>query len=75
MCIANNVKSSAKCSHALRRYGILQQRVREGGVALHFVADVYNPAEFLTKWATRKKLAASVEYASGEFTLRASREL
>ena len=67
MRIASNVKSSARIRHALRRYGILQQRVREGHVALQFVADEFNPADYLTKWTTRKKLAASVEYASGEW--------
>ena len=67
MRIANNIKSTARCRHALRRYGILQQRVRDGDVNLHFVSDEHNPADFLTKWSTRKKWAASIEYASGEW--------
>ena len=62
MLIANGTGSVTRARHALRRYMILQDRVREGIVVLGHVPDEENPADFLTKFVSAKKLEASVAY-------------
>ena len=48
--------------HFLRLYWTIIQRVTAGDVAVGHVRDAENPTDFLTKWTTKAKLAASVEY-------------
>ena len=66
MRVANNIKSATRLKHALRRFGVLQQRVAAGSVKLEHVPDKDNMADFLTKWTPRAKYERSVRYASGE---------
>jgi len=65
MRIANNIKSTARAKHALRRYHVLQQRVAEGEVKLVWVSDAANPADYLTKWVGKSKVDRSIRYATG----------
>ena len=60
--IANETGSTNRARHALRRYMILQERVRGGIIKLGYVPDPENPADFLTKFISSKKLEASVKY-------------
>ena len=48
--------------HALRRWETLIERVDSGLVKLLHVPDACMPADFLTKWTTRKKVRASIDY-------------
>ena len=44
---------------------MLQQRVADGEINLKWISDAGNPADFLTKWVSKKKLEASVKYTTG----------
>ena len=65
MRVANNIKSSTRAMHALRRYNVLQQRVAAGECKLEWVPDAQNPADYLTKWLGAGKFEKSVAYAAG----------
>ena len=52
-------------AHFLRWYHALLERVRAGEVVLKHCPDEQMPADFLTKWIPRVKLATSVLYATG----------
>ena len=56
---------------------ILQQRIAEGYCVLRHVEDAENPADFLTKWVSAKKLIESLEYVtnSKEAVAATSKEL
>jgi hypothetical protein len=60
--VATETGTANRVRHALRRYLILQQRVREGVVDLIHVPDPENPADFLTKFVGAKKLEASLVF-------------
>ena len=60
--VANETGSVSRARHALRRYAVLQERVRGGLVTLGHVPDADNPSDFLTKFVSAKKLEASVAY-------------
>jgi hypothetical protein len=60
--VATETGTANRVRHALRRYLILQQRVREGVVDLIHVPDPENPADFLTKFVSAKKLEASLVF-------------
>lgn len=60
--IATQTGSPSRVRHALRRYLILQQRVRGGVVKMGHVPDPENPADFLTKFVSARKLEASLVY-------------
>ena len=62
--VAGGEGSAMRARHALRRYVILQQRIAEGYCVLRHVEDAENPADFLTKWVSAKKLIESLEYVT-----------
>ncbi|KAL1529669.1 hypothetical protein AB1Y20_000610 [Prymnesium parvum] len=63
--------ASSRSKHLLRRYYVLLQRVQAGEqVRVVHVKDDLNPADFLTKWVSAKKLRASVAYVSGQSARR-----
>jgi hypothetical protein len=50
----------------MRRYAVLQERVKQGDVKVEFIRDANNAADFLTKWVPAAKLKASIAYTSNE---------
>ena len=64
MRVANNIKSTTRAMHALRRYNVLQQRVAAGECKLEWVPDAKNPSDYLTKWIGAGKFEKSVAYAA-----------
>ena len=62
--VSNDPKSAGRLRHALRRFATLQARVARGEVLVLHVPDVYNAADFLTKWVPATKLKESVAYTS-----------
>ena len=51
-----------KVRHQLRRWQALTARIVRGIVKVVHLPDVQMPVDFLTKWVTKKKVEASVEY-------------
>ena len=47
--------------HALRRYAVLQERVKAGEVIVKHIPDPQNAADFLTKWVGIKTVLFWVE--------------
>lgn len=68
--VAMRQGAASRSKHLLRRYHVLIQRVRAGEVRVVHVRDEANPADFLTKWVSAKKLRASVAYVSGQAARR-----
>ena len=60
-----SLKNSTRAKHALRRYHVLQQRIKEGDVELHWIPDEHNPADFLTKFCGGSKYEQSKRFATG----------
>ena len=50
--------------HCLRRYLTFLQRVALGECKIGHVPDVANPADFMTKFVGKDKVAASVQFAT-----------
>ena len=50
----------------MRLYWSILQRVTAGEVAVGHVRDSENPADFLTKWIGKAKLATSIEYLTNQ---------
>ncbi len=69
--ISTAAGSPGRCRHALRRYQIIQERVKSGTVTISHVPDVENPADFLTKWVKREKLHKSLDYLTNAHARRA----
>ncbi|KAL1496336.1 hypothetical protein AB1Y20_016292 [Prymnesium parvum] len=68
--VAMRQGAASRSKHLLRRYWVLMQRVQAGEVRVVHVRDEANPADFLTKWVSAKKLRASVAYVSGQSARR-----
>jgi len=64
--VANDPKAAGRLRHAMRRYAVLQEHVKQGTVRVEFVRDANNAADFLTKWVPAAKLKASIAYTSNE---------
>jgi hypothetical protein len=64
--VANDPKAAGRLRHAMRRYAVLQEHVKQGVVRVEFIRDANNAADFLTKWVPAAKLKASIAYASNE---------
>ena len=62
--IAAGIALPSRSRHCLRRYLTFLQRLRRGEVDVGHVPDVENPSDFLTKWVSREKTNASLEYAT-----------
>ena len=65
MRIAMRRGAAARAKHMLRRYHVLQQRIRRGEIKVLHIPGDSNPADFLTKWVPADKLRKSISYASG----------
>ena len=64
--VVHNLKNSTRAKHALRRYHVLQQRIKEGDVELRWIPDEHNPrADFLTKFCGGSKYEQSKRFATG----------
>ena len=55
---------AARAKHFLRRYTVLQQRIRGQQCQVFNIDDPNMPADFLTKWLPQAKLRDSVAYAT-----------
>ena len=64
MLVAHDAGASAHSRHFLRRYVVLQQRMRSGSVEVGHIPDADMPADYLTKWVNADKLRKSVAYAT-----------
>jgi hypothetical protein len=64
--VANDPKAAGRLRHAMRRYSVLQEHVKQGTVRVEFIRDENNAADFLTKWVPAAKLKASIAYTSNE---------
>ena len=64
--VANDPKAAGRLRHAMRRYAVLQEHVKQGTVKVEFIRDANNAADFLTKWVPAAKLKASIAYTSNE---------
>ena len=62
--VAQDATSAARAKHFLRRYTVLQQRIRSAECQVFKVDDPNMPADFLTKWLPQAKLRDSVAYAT-----------
>ena len=62
MLVANETGAATRARHALRRYMVLQDRVRRGVAKLGYVPDEENPADYLTKFVPASKLERSIAY-------------
>ena len=65
--VSNDPKAAGRLRHALRRYAVLQERVKAGEVIVKHIPDPQNAADFLTKWVGIKKLKESVAYTTNEY--------
>jgi PAS domain-containing protein len=64
--VANDPKAAGRLRHAMRRYAVLQEHVKQGVVRVEFIRDANNAADFLTKWVPAAKLKASIAYVSNQ---------
>ena len=64
MLVARNQGSAARSKHFLRQYTSLRQRQDAGTIVIGHVADEQMPADFLTKWTSKEKLARSLARAT-----------
>ena len=64
--VCNDESSAGRCKHTLRRYTIVQDRIRKRDIDVGHIKDEENPSDFLTKWQPRKKMRLSVKYATGQ---------
>ena len=62
--VARDATSAARARHFLRRYTVLQQRIRSAEVQVFKIDDPNMPADFLTKWLPAGKLRDSLLYAT-----------
>ena len=62
--VANSAGSSVRSRHFLKKYTIMQERMRRDEIAVGHVRDAENPADFLTKWTNADKFKRSLNYAT-----------
>ena len=62
--LAMGMAAPGRLKHIARQWAILQERIREGGVRVVDVPDASMPADFLTKWLAKKKVAQSLARAT-----------
>ena len=62
--VSRDATSAARAKHFLRRYTVLQQRIRSAEVQVYKIDDPNMPADFMTKWLPQAKLRDSVAYAT-----------
>jgi hypothetical protein len=64
--VANDPKAAGRLRHAMRRFAVVQEHVKQGVIRVEFIRDANNAADFLTKWVPAAKLKASIAYVSNE---------
>ena len=64
--VANSAGSSVRSRHFLKKYTIMQERMRRKEIAVGHIKDINNPADFLTKWVNADKLKRSLDYATNK---------
>ena len=64
MLVANSAGSSVRSRHFLKKYTIMQERIKRIEIECGHVKDPENPADFLTKWINSDKFKRSVAYAT-----------
>ena len=62
--IASGRAIPSRSRHCLRRYLTFLQRVKQGAVEIGHVRDTENPSDFLTKFVSKDKVAASIKFAT-----------
>ena len=62
--IASGRAIPSRSRHCLRRYLTFLQRVKQGAVEIGHVRDTENPSDFLTKFVSKEKVAASIKFAT-----------
>ena len=63
--VAMRQGAANRSKHMLRRYYTLMKRIHGGEINVVHVKDEHNPADFLTKWLPKAKLAQSISYVCG----------
>ena len=64
--VANDPKAAGRLRHAMRRFAVVQEHVKQGVIRVEFIRDANNAADFLTKWVPAAKLKASIAYVSNQ---------
>ena len=64
MLVANSAGSSVRSRHFLKKYTIMQEKMRCDEIECGHVKDPENPADFLTKWVNADKFKRSVAYTT-----------
>ena len=64
MLVANSAGSSVRSRHFLKKYTIMQEKMRCDEIECGHVKDPENPADFLTKWVNADKFKRSVVYTT-----------
>ena len=73
MLVARDSGSATRSKHYLRTYYSLREKQMSGLIDIGHVRDGDNPADFLTKWLPKRKLADSLQYVCNvPFGARAS---
>jgi len=62
--VLNKMANAGRSKAFLKQYIIMQQRAAAGICIVGHVPDEHMPADFLTKWVSKKKLLASLRYAT-----------
>ena len=62
--IAMGLAAPGRIKHILRQWQIVQERVKAADIQLLRIGDADMPADFLTKWLSKKKLEASLRRAT-----------
>jgi len=62
--VFNKLANANKSKAFLKQYIIMQQRAAAGICIVGHIPDEQMPADFLTKWIAKKKLLASLRYAT-----------
>jgi hypothetical protein len=62
--LATESGAAKQSKHFVRRYNITKQRQRDGDTLVGHISDAESPADFLTKWVSAAKFAASVAYVT-----------
>ena len=67
--VAADWTTPARSRHFYHRYYLILQAVRRGDVRIGHVPDAENPSDFLTKWVTKAKFEASINYLTNRKAL------
>ena len=62
--VAVQQAAAARARHCLRRWTRLRRLLKEGAINMVHVPDTCMPADFMTKFLDKKKVEASIKYAT-----------